>query len=91
MGERTDAGLVFRGLVEFGVRGWALVERLTQAKPLIRPTSPFADLPRARNVLWLEPELVVEVTYAEVLQGRRRVPVFRNHCLPPGVGHFKAT
>ena len=46
---------------------------------------------RARNVLWLEPELVVEVTYAEVMQGRLRDPVFRNHCLPPGLGHFKAT
>ena len=53
-----------------------MVELLTQAKPLVRSTSPFVDLPRARRVIWLEPELVAEVTFAEVMQGRLRDPVF---------------
>ena len=30
-----------------------------------------------REVMWLEPQVVAEITYAEIVQGRLRAPVFR--------------
>jgi len=30
-----------------------------------------------REVIWLEPRVVAEVSYAEMVQGRSRAPVFR--------------
>ena len=30
-----------------------------------------------REVMWLEPDVVAEITYAEIVQGRLRAPVFR--------------
>jgi len=41
----------------------------------VRETSPFVDKAR-RGVVWLEPELQAEITYAKVTQGLR-APVFR--------------
>ena len=44
---------------------------------LVRGTSPFADKTARRGIVWLEPRLEVEISYAEVTQGRLRAPVFR--------------
>jgi hypothetical protein len=45
---------------------------------LVRLTSPFADLKRASSdVLWLEPRLVAEVSYSELMEDRLRDPVLR--------------
>jgi len=43
----------------------------------VRETSPFADKTARRGVVWLEPELHAEISYAEVMQGRPRAAVFR--------------
>jgi ATP dependent DNA ligase-like protein len=44
---------------------------------LVRPMSPFADLKRAPSVTWLEPRLVAEVSYSELIEDRLRDPVLR--------------
>ena len=75
VGERGGNGLVFRGTVEFGVSGAFLAE--LAGSPLVRPTSPFVDLPRRRNVTWLDPKLAVEVQYNDLTGGRLRAPVLR--------------
>ena len=38
---------------------------------------PFTDLRRRRDVTWLEPRLRAEVTFAEIVDGRLRAPVYR--------------
>jgi hypothetical protein len=44
---------------------------------LLRQTSRFAARVPHREVIWLEPRIVAEVSYAELVQGRLRAPVFR--------------
>jgi hypothetical protein len=43
----------------------------------VRPTSRFADLRRAPSVTWLEPRLVAEVSYSELMEARLRDAVLR--------------
>jgi ATP dependent DNA ligase-like protein len=47
----------------------------------VRPTSPFSDLKQATSlasdVVWLEPRLVADVSYSELMEDRLRVPVLR--------------
>jgi hypothetical protein len=66
---------VYRGLVEFGV-GRALLSQLARSS-LVRPTSPFRHGLRLPNVVWLEPHVVVELTYSELMRSVLRDPVFR--------------
>jgi bifunctional non-homologous end joining protein LigD len=52
----------------------ALVERF---RPLVRPTSPFADHPRERDATWLEPTLVAQLGFTERTgDGKLRHPTF---------------
>jgi ATP dependent DNA ligase-like protein len=44
---------------------------------LVRTTSPFADLKRDSEVIWLEPRLIAEVSYSELMEDRLRDPVLR--------------
>ena len=44
-----------------------MLELLREAKMFARRTSPFVDLPRMRNAVWLEPRLRAEVSYAEIV------------------------
>jgi hypothetical protein len=46
-----------------------------------RTVSPFTDHRRHRDVVWLEPRVVVEVTFSEMVGGWLRDPVLRlyNH------------
>jgi hypothetical protein len=39
--------------------------------------SPFADLRTMRNAVWMEPRLLAEVSYAELIDGRLRAPAWR--------------
>jgi hypothetical protein len=39
--------------------------------------SPFADFRLWRGVTWLEPRLMTEVSYAEIVDGRLRAAVLR--------------
>ena len=60
------------------------IERLMRLlRPLERPTSPFRDVPkmpkvRRDDVVWVEPELVAQVSFAEwTHDGRLRAPVYK--------------
>lgn len=76
-GPRTLSPFFYCATVEWGFTGWAIVDLLVRSKPLVRPTSPFAGRTARRGVIWLEPRLAVEVSYAELMQGRLRAPVLR--------------
>ena len=62
-------------IVEWGV-GRALVDALTENVPT-RAVSPFTDHNRHRGAAWLEPRVVVEVSYSELVNGWLRDPVLR--------------
>ncbi len=86
-------GALVLGAYEGGELGWvgnvgtgfdeAEIERLlAKLRPLARKTSPFAHepkMPRVRkgDVVWVEPNLVAEVSFAEFTHdGRLRAPVY---------------
>lgn len=82
LGVRDGSGLRFAGSVGTGFDD-AELERLSRLlRPLERETSPFATaprLPRVRkgDVVWVEPDLVVEVSFAEwTREGLLRAPVY---------------
>jgi bifunctional non-homologous end joining protein LigD len=76
LGTIQNGGLRYRGLVHFGV-GRRLADALA-SKELVRSTSPFSERAPVRGVTWLEPQLMVEVTYGNVTpSGVLRAPVFR--------------
>ena len=65
-----SSGVCFRQLVG---------ELVTGVEGRVRATSPFADLKRASSdVVWLEPRLVAEVSYSELMEDRLRDPVLRD-------------
>jgi bifunctional non-homologous end joining protein LigD len=86
-------GALVLGVFENGVLRWAgnvgtgfddaeIARLLKRLKPLRRDDSPFADVPkmprvRKGDVVWVEPELVAEVRFAEwTHDGRLRAPVY---------------
>ncbi len=82
LGVRDGDALVFAGSVGAGF-GDAELERLSALlRPLERKTSPFATAPRIprvkqADVTWVEPALVVEVSFAEwTRDGLLRAPVY---------------
>jgi bifunctional non-homologous end joining protein LigD len=78
VGVRKGRRLLYRGTVEWGLFRQVVGELVAGAERLVRPTSPFADLKRASsNVVWLEPRLVAEVSYSELMEDRPRDPVLR--------------
>jgi len=69
--------LRYAGKVGTGFTGNTLTDLMKQFVPLVRATSPFHDLPRERDVTWLEPRLVAQVAYTELTDdGRLRHPAF---------------
>jgi bifunctional non-homologous end joining protein LigD len=77
VGEREGNRLAYRGTVEWGVRMGLVSDLLAKANRLLRKTSPFVERVPGREVVWLEPRIVAEVSYAEIVHGRLRAPVFR--------------
>jgi bifunctional non-homologous end joining protein LigD len=93
-GRRTGGfGALVAGVHDAGVLRWAgnigtgfserEIERLLgMLRPLERPDSPFADVPkmprvRRGDVTWVEPRLVAEVEFAEwTHEGRLRAPSY---------------
>ena len=75
IGERRGRRLLWRGTVEWGI-GLRTANDIAR-RGRERPSSPFHDLRLSRGVIWLEPNLHVEVTYSEVMEGRLRDPVYR--------------
>jgi bifunctional non-homologous end joining protein LigD len=76
-----DAPLVYAGRVGTGFTDAMLDRLLERLKPLRRKTSPVADSvsgPDARDVVWVTPSLVGEVSYSEITRdGRLRQPAWR--------------
>jgi hypothetical protein len=69
--------------VEWGLFRQVVAELVGAVEGLVRSTSPFADLTRARDVTWLAPRLVAEVSYSELMEDSLRDPVLRElHVLP---------
>jgi ATP-dependent DNA ligase len=73
----VDGALRFRGVVEWGFKAPDVLALLDHARRWSRPSSPFAGAPRMRSVTWVEPRLEVEVSYAEIVEGRLRAPSWR--------------
>jgi bifunctional non-homologous end joining protein LigD len=81
LGVQGPDGLEYAGHVGTGFTDAALAELAELLNPLRRKTSPFSvELPRvdARDAVWVEPQLVGEVTYGEwTATGRLRHPSWR--------------
>jgi bifunctional non-homologous end joining protein LigD len=77
VGEWVGEQLQYRGVVEWGFQAADVLELLRGAKGRRPRMSPFADLRSLRGAVWLEPRLSAEISYAEILAGRLRAPVWR--------------
>jgi bifunctional non-homologous end joining protein LigD len=77
IGEWEGDRLLYRGFVDLGLSRGALDALRNDAQPLARPVSPFADLSRRRETVWLEPVLKAEVSYGRIVGGQLRDPVLR--------------
>jgi len=92
-GRRTSFGALVVGVHEAGGLRWAgnvgtgftdaeIARLLERLRPLRRPDSPFAEVPRMprvrrSDVVWVEPTLVAEVEFVEwTHEGRLRAPVY---------------
>jgi hypothetical protein len=53
------------------------LKRRSVISALARSTSPFADLARRKETVWLEPVLEAEVSYGQIVGGQLRAPVLR--------------
>ena len=68
----------YAGNVGTGFTDRMLRELAELLEPLRRETSPFADLPRLKNTVFAEPELVGEVEFNEwTRDGTLRHPSFK--------------
>ena len=80
MGIPGPEGLTYVGRVGSGFDGAALDDLQRRLDALAEPTTSLVGVPRedARDAHWVRPELVGEVTYAELTgPGRMRHPVWR--------------
>ena len=69
--------LRYAGRVGTGFTSRTLTDLMKSFGSLVRPTSPFHDLARERDVTWLEPRLVAQIAYTELTDdGRLRHPAF---------------
>jgi bifunctional non-homologous end joining protein LigD len=64
-----DGALRFAGRVGSGIDASARAALEARLAPLRRATSPFADVPRLPNPVWVEPEVVVEVAFHQWTRG----------------------
>jgi bifunctional non-homologous end joining protein LigD len=75
--------LVYAGNVGTGFNAKEIEKLLDKLRPLRQPTSPFREVPkmpkvRKSDVIWVEPELVAEVEFAEwTHDGRLRAPSYK--------------
>jgi bifunctional non-homologous end joining protein LigD len=75
--------LVYAGNVGTGFNSKEIDKLVDKLRPLKRPTSPFPEVPkmpkvRKSDVIWVEPELVCEVEFAEwTHDGRLRSPTYK--------------
>ena len=77
VGQRAGRTLRFLGTIEMGYSTQAVSELRAKSQRLSSPSSPFVDLPSRRDVTWLAPKLLCEVSYNEIVAGRFRAAVWR--------------
>jgi bifunctional non-homologous end joining protein LigD len=83
LGVNDAGGLRWAGNVGTGFDEAEIARLLAKLKPLRRDESPFAEVPRMPrvrkgDVVWVEPELVAEIRFAEwTHDGRLRAPVYQ--------------
>jgi bifunctional non-homologous end joining protein LigD len=74
---RKDGELLYVGKVGTGFDHKSLKSLYKQFQPLVRKTSALVDPPRERDVTYLEPNLIAQISYHEMTAGRKlRQPVF---------------
>lgn len=82
LGVHEAGGLRWAGNVGTGFDEAEIARLLARLEPLRRDDSPFAEVPkmprvRKGDVVWVEPELVAEIRFAEwTHDGRLRAPVY---------------
>jgi bifunctional non-homologous end joining protein LigD len=77
VGVYEGARLRYAGRVGTGFTEASLADLRRRFEPLLRPSSPFADLPALRGATWLEPHLVAQVGFTEwTADHRLRHPTF---------------
>jgi bifunctional non-homologous end joining protein LigD len=83
LGAHRADGLVWAGNCGTGLTDREIDHLLSRLRPLVRDTSPFAEVPtmarvRRNDVVWVEPQLVCEVELAEwTAAGRLRAPSYK--------------
>jgi len=69
--------LRYAGKVGTGFTERTLADLMRRFRPLVRPTSPFADRVRERDATWLEPVLVAQLAFTErTRDGKLRHPAY---------------
>jgi bifunctional non-homologous end joining protein LigD len=77
LGGWDGSNLRYAGKVGTGFTARTLADLMTRLRPLVRPTSPFAERIREPRVTWVEPRLVAQLGFTERTgDGRLRHPVF---------------
>jgi ATP dependent DNA ligase C terminal region/ATP dependent DNA ligase domain len=77
VGAWDGGGLRYAGKVGTGFTEQTLSALHRRLSPLARPTPPFANPPRERDVTWLEPHTVAQLGFTEMTgDGKLRHPVF---------------
>ncbi|HEY0704321.1 MAG TPA: non-homologous end-joining DNA ligase [Candidatus Acidoferrales bacterium] len=77
LGAYKSGKLYYTGKVGTGFDEDLLASLHRKMQPLVKPKSSFIDLPREKNVSFLEPKLVAQVSYSEITEdGRVRQAVF---------------
>jgi bifunctional non-homologous end joining protein LigD len=66
LGAYAEGKLHFVGKVGTGFNEQTLAEIYRKLKPLVTSASPFADLARAKNVSFVKPSLVAQISYSEI-------------------------
>ncbi|TML94163.1 MAG: DNA ligase D [Actinobacteria bacterium] len=83
LGYYAGGELVYAGNVGTGFNAKEIEKLLDKLRPLRRPTAPFREVPkmpkvRKSDVIWVEPELVAQVEFAEwTHDGRLRAPSYK--------------
>ena len=77
VGERVGGDVYYRGVVEWGFSTRDVLTLVREARISRQPRSPFTDLPAMRHAVWIEPRLLADVSYAEIVDGRLRAPSWR--------------
>jgi bifunctional non-homologous end joining protein LigD len=77
LGVRENNGLRYAGQVGTGFDQKMMKAIYDRLEPLIEKANPFTDKPRIKDVTWVRPEVVCQVSFLEWTQdGMLRAPVF---------------